>query len=715
MDRFRKFFYVFFLVTGFWSAGFAQSTNPMLPQRWNIFDINNIRTKFNNTGELCDGNEQNMPLARPPAFEFPNGSGISYGTCVGVVVGAPADQLPGAVGGANEDNREYCDATIDEGPAAFWDEEHFAPFPDFVGPGGAALSTDSTSWPSSWPMLYPNSNDTVWVNGHAGGHGWPGAGPKGTLLADQENFSVMYGWGGTDSYPPPSTPPDISPRWLKTQMTERGLAWSGTLYENFIVFMYTVQNIGTDPITGMRVGVHLDLGFFPEFLTRNQYDADRCYYNPDLQLAYGWDDNSFEYTPFGNTVGADGIAWGGAIMLKMPGPDPTVATYDAYHFWQYATTAKGNGARKDLYFKYNLENLNDPQDSNGDGIDDDFDGDGVPDAENGGPGYYVASGADGVQTIGSHPFTLNPGERDTLIFAVVFGKNQSDLFTNAKRAKTLYDSHWQTVKAPEAPTLEAKPGDRKVTLAWSTNSEKSKGFEGYKIYRSIDGGNTWGSDSYTDFGGGVHYVPLAQFDKEDNIKGNYQTLPEYAWYYLGDDTGLPRREVVTAATDSFDYFDPGDTINVYIDRDVLDGFKYQYYVAAYDSGNKIIGPLENTFAKQIDAKNNTVQVVPSAAVAQKGLDKVRVVPNPYVVANSWETGQSRIIQFTHLPAQATIYIYNVAGELIRTLHHGPSDLTPSVTEWDLKNYDNQLVAPGAYFFHVESDIGQTSGKFVVIQ
>lgn len=705
-------FFGFIFAFGLINICFSQEENPMLYQRWNVFDINNIRTKFNNTGLLCDGNQQNMPLAHEPAFEFPNGSGISYGTAVGIVVGAPAEQESGAIGGGNEENRPYLDATLDEGSAAFWDEEHYAPYPDFVGSGGASMSTDTSSW-MVWPSFYPNSSDTLWVDGNIGGFGWPGAGEKGKLLADQESFSVMYAWQGTDSYSSPGG--DISPRWLRTQLVSRGLAWSGSLYENFIVFMYEIKNIGTAPIQDMRMGVHVDLGFFPAFLTRNQYDADRHYYNPDLQLAYGWDDNSFEITPFGNSIGGEEIAWGGAVVLEMPGVNKNVATYDAYHFWQYATTPRGNGARKDWYYEYNLVNANDPHDSNDDGIDDDFDENGIPDTEEGGIGYYVGSGADGVQTLGSDPFTLEPGNKDTLIFAVVFGKNRSELITNTKRAKNLYESNWETVEAPEKPILEAIPGDRKVTLVWSNNSYYDEGFEGYKIYRSVDGGITWGNESFTDFSGGIHYIPLKQFDKINNIKGNYKTLPEYAWYDLGDDSGMPRQEVLTAETDSLNYFQPGDTINIFIDRDILNGFKYIYYVAAYDSGNKIIGPLENTYSKQIMEKNNTVEVTPAGQFSKYSLNKVKVVPNPYVVANSWETGRSKVLQFTHLPEEATIHIFNTAGELIKTIHHDLSDRVKSIAIWDLKNYDNQLVAPGVYFYYVSSNIGEKRGKFVIIQ
>jgi hypothetical protein len=34
--------------------------------------------------------------------------------------------------------------------------------------------------------------------------------------------------------------------------------------------------------------------------------------------------------------------------------------------------------------------------------------------------------------------------------------------------------------------------------------------------------------------------------------------------------------------------------------------------------------------------------------------------------------------------------------------------------WDLKNENQQLAAPGLYFFYVSSPIGSTQGKFVII-
>ncbi len=685
-------------------AGLFAQTDPMLYQRWNIMGINRVRTQFNNTGLLCDGNEQNIPLARPPAFEYPNGSGLSYGTSVGVVIGAPGNQDPGAVGGDNPNHLEYLDATIDEGSAAFWDEEHFAPYPEVVSGSKAAVSNDPTTWPQRWPQFVPGTNQPLIV----GPEGWPGIGKNGSIIADQETYSAMYSWRGTDVG-------NTDRRWLLTNMEMRGFAWTGELYQDFIVWMFVIRNVGTAPIVDMRAGIHSDFGYLPIFMPPNPWgDDDRHYYDPALQFAYGSDDDFYEPNPTGGTLGEGQIAWSGTVALRMPGPTKKVKTYDAFHFWMEATTPRGNGASKELYFRYNLENLGDPQDSNKDGIDDDFNENGIPDDQEGGPGYYLGIGADGLQVLGSGPFTLNPGESDTLIFATVFGMSKNQLYKNVRNAIVLYNSGFKPVKAPEAPKVEIVAGDGKNTIYWSLNSEKDPKFEGYKIYRSADNGQTWGSQTFTDFEGGIHYIPLVQSDKVDGIKGNYRTLPEFAWYYLGSETGLPPIKIID--NDSLSFFKRGDTVRIFVDDNVINGLNYRYYIASYDTGNGITGPLENTPASNPQIGTNTVQVVPHAPISYGGnLNEVKVVPNPYIVANGWEQGDERQIQFTHLPLQATIRIMNTSGDLVRTIYHDQSNsIAPSIAKWDLKNENQQLVAPGLYFFHVESSEGNTSGKFIII-
>jgi hypothetical protein len=100
------------------------------------------------------------------------------------------------------------------------------------------------------------------------------------------------------------------------------------------------------------------------------------------------------------------------------------------------------------------------------------------------------------------------------------------------------------------------------------------------------------------------------------------------------------------------HFNNGDTVNVYVDTDVLNGIDYKYYIAAYDSGNGIIGPLENTAASKVEEVNNTVQIRPEVPIATESLNQVKVVPNPYRVTTIRETGwNEHAIQFTGLLPQ----------------------------------------------------------------
>lgn len=682
--------------------------NPMVNQRWNTFEINKISTKFNNTGLLCDGNQQNAPLRRDPAMEYPSGSGLNWGTSVGFVVGAPFPQLDGAWGGTNPNDYPFLDGTMDEGSADFWNEEHFAPYAGFSSNEMAAMSNNPQSWPSSWPGTYPESAQPLLI----GSEGWPGFGAGGERVADVESFAVMYGWGGTDQLEGGGSG---ETRWLNTQMTIRGLAFTGSLYEDFLLWVVVIRNVGTDSITDMRAGVHIDLGYLPEAWAPSSSDADRHYWNGDLQLAYSTDDNGYVESPFGGSLGEEEIPWGGVAALRMPGGDHTVATYDAAHFWQGQTSASGSGGAPEMYWNFNLTNTNDPHDSNGDGIDDDFDEDGVPDVDNGGPNFYVGSSADGLQVIGSNPFTLQPGETDTMIIAVIMGTSQEDLFTNTERAVNLYENDFEPLVAPPTPKVESKVSDREVTLYWDTAAEQDVEFEGYKVYRSADNGTSWGSRSFRDFQGSIHYIPLAQYDLPNNLTGNYRTLPEYAWFDLGSDDWSQLRRPVTAE-DELDLFTIGDTVNVFTDRDVINGINYLYYVAAYDSGNAVVGPLESTPATDPSAENNTVSVVPNEAYTTgSDLSLVRVVPNPYVVSNAFEQSTKREVQFVGLPDQATIHIYNVSGERVQSIEHtASSSIAPSIEAWDLLNSEQQLVAPGVYFYYIESPLGEAEGKFVLI-
>ncbi len=100
------------------------------------------------------------------------------------------------------------------------------------------------------------------------------------------------------------------------------------------------------------------------------------------------------------------------------------------------------------------------------------------------------------------------------------------------------------------------------------------------------------------------------------------------------------------------------------------------------------------------------------SVAANQLDRVRAVPNPYIGRASWERDKGiRRMEFVNLPEKATIRIYTLAGDLVQTLEHSGS----GTCVWDMLSMNGQGIAPGLYFYHIDSDVGQKIGKFSVIK
>ena len=110
-----------------------------------------------------------------------------------------------------------------------------------------------------------------------------------------------------------------------------------------------------------------------------------------------------------------------------------------------------------------------------------------------------------------------------------------------------------------------------------------------------------------------------------------------------------------------------------------------------------------------------------ADLARSQLEQIAVVPNPYVGTSAFEPRSQiegrgeRRIQFIHLPPQCTIKIFNLRGELIKTIYH--DGMTSDGSEWwDLQTEEQQDVAFGVYVFHVDAPgIGEHIGKFALIK
>ncbi|NHZ84383.1 MAG: hypothetical protein GWP19_00700 [Planctomycetia bacterium] len=107
---------------------------------------------------------------------------------------------------------------------------------------------------------------------------------------------------------------------------------------------------------------------------------------------------------------------------------------------------------------------------------------------------------------------------------------------------------------------------------------------------------------------------------------------------------------------------------------------------------------------------------------RKKLNQIRVVPNPYIVTSEFEKPLTfglrgrgeRVLNFIHLPAGAHIRIFSPDGSFIRHLKHDEGLEDGSVV-WDLKTHEGLDISYGVYFYVVEIDGYQKSGKIAIIK
>lgn len=382
-------------------------------------------------------------------------------------------------------------------------------------------------------------------------------------------------------------------------------------------------------------------------------------------------------------------------------------------------------------------------------------------------------GVDPIVVMSCGPFDLPVGREVPFSFCIIFGQNEEDIINNAKFAQVMYNSRYQGFTPPSRPKVHTTSESGSVKIFWDKKSEDSKDvltgysdFEGYKIYKSLDGGQTWGnpSDMIYDLNGiFVGWRPFKQFDLnsiEDSLHCIYENRydctprtsrghsikgkdPYFPWLSLGSDTGFEKIKLendLMFETDTFSY--------MFEDLDVVDGLEYTYSVVGYDMGVEppySVKYLENEngeFESQIDTNysnpnnwadpegyahlenskgttvldKNFVQVYPGS-VPEEILKNVKVVPNPYLSSSMFnETEHQRRVRFTNLSESCTIKIYTLTGELVTTLNH--NSLTSGNKFWDMRTINNQEVGPGLYIYHVLNSSNKNEqyiGKFAIVR
>lgn len=291
-----------------------------------------------------------------------------------------------------------------------------------------------------------------------------------------------------------------------------------------------------------------------------------------------------------------------------------------------------------------------------------------------------------VAYICNGPFEVQPGEKVEIIVGVMVGDNEEDILNVTDKIWEYYADDFNIATIP-APDLTADVGDRTVRLHWSNRLD-------------VEYFNPLSPDSVNDLQGYIIYKTT------DPTLSNWSVLDTVAMIYKDDQTIRERAYEFT-------------------DNDVYNGFRYFYNVSAYRKA--LSGKVEQSVIladlSNIDNTPNAVVAVPMTGPAQTeaDIDRIKVVPNPYIVSAAWDEarlGNSpfgepiRNLAFTHLPSPCTIKIFTVDGDLVQTLEHTDNS---GRKEWNLLTSERRPVASGIYFYHIESSLGEKVGRFAVIR
>lgn len=223
--------------------------------------------------------------------------------------------------------------------------------------------------------------------------------------------------------------------------------------------------------------------------------------------------------------------------------------------------------------------------------------------------------------VNSGYFPIESGQRQRMAISVAMADGglsvEEDALTavaKQNQARIAFETDYRFAQAPLRPTVQAVPGNGRVTLYWDNAAEKSideyikrqggnpEDFEGYRIYRATDAAFLDAKVVTNASGVAKLMRPIAQFDKKDGITGLHPIDIEGVKFDLGKDTGLQ---------------------HTFVDEGLTNGQRYFYLVTAYDFGYEFgeIAPTESGFKIDVSPEGeittsiNVAVVVPRAPVA----------------------------------------------------------------------------------------------------
>jgi hypothetical protein len=510
-----------------------------------------------------------------------------------------------------------------------------------------------------------------------------------------------------DLNPPTPTGKHVN---IGVEITERTYAWDQSYNGDFIIADYSIKNIGNDvnkdgiidvkrTLNGVYVAFREDFdvsGFEGSSTDASLWsDDDLTGYDAPNKLCYMHDGNWGKYG-YEDTGNPDPVTH----VLRSPGYiGVRLLSADSAHL---DNPVKGKWTMFAPTARYNEPGTGD------------------------GPGQYnyisrnvflqdtTARDYRIVNAIG--PYTIPSDDSIRIVVAYVVGYGLSGIIKNSQVAQNFFDGNYARVPtAPDEPQFALESGTvsgvSEITITWKNNAESSRDpltgvqdFDGYAVYRS----------SRLDAGGNPLWDTLAVYPK------NLNPATDVNWIGRSFLKSWPPPKT----------YRNGDSVYTLIDPNHPSGLIYTYAVTAFDRGDTSLGlgRLEN----QVGRGKPSTKVYMANAPPAADVNHVRVVPNPFIGSSQYNNPNPNTttpwvnrVRFINLPPGATVSIFTLAGDLVRTIHAGDVVYTnrdvsvtgdfSGVAEWDLTTKNDQETVSGVYFYVVQSSVGKATGKFVIMR
>ncbi len=596
---------LFVFALGFAPMAFAQ-TGSCVPSTGDAYlDINNVRARIPNNGNLFWRSDPNV-------YEVPKGGGANAIFASGVWFAGIVDGTLRA-------------AATRYGPYEFWSgplDENGAPPSDCsvfdkvwkvnraditAFNGGAPSTNDMASWPTGLgaPTLAPADTDTIDNDGDgdvdelgemrsitkevlalplaqrisrvvdlAGGE-------RPDVTGDQSLWWIMNDRGNVHNAT--DTPPiGLEVHGFAFAFNQAGDIGNTTFYK------YNVFYKGDVPLTEAYMGIFSDpdLGNFDDDYVGSDSTLGIGYvYNADNE-----DEGSNGYGPAPPAAGYDffqgpivpGLATDTAYVSTVPVPGFVNLPMTYFAFYNNASGIYGDPSSGADYYNYmsgrwkdgsrwtyggqgNVEGAREtdfmfPTDPTTGEFWSEFNSDGAGTA---------LPPADRRFAMATGPFTINPNDQQEIVFGVIWARGTDNLdsvtkmFAADRRAQAAFDANFNLPNPPDAPTVTFTALNRQVAIEWDNAAASNNFLDTYRVFNPL--GNP--DQPFYEFEGyeviqftsnqGQLGTVIATYDVVNGVTSIIDDLNEDGITELttqGKDNGLQHAHVVSGLTNAQTYF-----------------------------------------------------------------------------------------------------------------------------------------------------------------